>query len=711
MSSEYVSNLGEYLGEFGLLKLADEETASAGAKAHNEKIARRNARAQKTKEREAAPPSSLEAAVDAKLESGKSADRRLLDTPKIAADKAYHDAEHYEPRPDENPVIAALRKSELYGHPIGDGKHDIACAFTGDAMMRAVYYEPTPSHPRGGYFCKCKICHRKHRIGDLLTHLGIGKAEAMHKPTFRAVGGELHAIVNQAEKELAQSRLFFQQGGMIVKVITDEHGVTKVCAVNKVALNYEFNGRFTWQKFDKRSSEWFVIDAPTAYAHTLFDLMNYEHLPPILSVARQPFFRDDNTLCAHSGYDEASRIYAIFDETAFRVAAAPSPAVVETAKSSLLSLLDGFEFAAETDRAAAFCALLTAAVRATLHTAPGILATAHSPGSGKSYLLDMAALFASDQTAAAASFLIDDDEMRKQLIAALIESPAAIKFDEMKSDLVPLKTLLSCLSAEQIEGRILGASKIVRPSTRSLMLFAGNNVQAVQDMCRRILTIHLDVQCESPATRAFSDDPLSRLKANRATYVSHALTLIAWAQKEDVTLTKRLNGFGRWEQLCRRTVIALGLPDPCANIFAQLDHDPDREQLAAVLDAIHAARGSYAFKVRDLVDQAPAGSDLYDLLAEVSHSKGDGIDKQQLARWFKRNVGKVANGKRFEQDNRFKSNVVKFRVLTLSDLAPAKPDYPDCPDSFAGSGEKQSRVSRDNRDIPAPTPEVSEGEI
>lgn len=648
---------------------------------------------------------------DAVRESDKSDESRLLARPPQNVTEVVAEREAFESRADENPVLSALRGIGAYGRNFGEGKHDIICPFSGDPSVRAVYFEPTPKHPRGGYHCKCHKCHRKHRIGDLLGYLGIGKTEAMHRPTFRASGGELFTIVDRAEQELSASGLFFQQGGMIVKVITDERGLTKVAAVNKTALNYEFNGRFAWEKYDKRAKSWVPIDAPLQYAQTLCELMSYEHLPPLLSVARQPFFRDNNTLCTRSGYDAVSRVYAIFDESDYHFGDNASHADITAPKAAMLALLDEFEFATETDRAAALCALLTAAVRASLSKAPGILATAHSSGSGKSYLLDMAGLFASEHEPAAASFVVDDDEMRKQIIATLIESPAAIKFDEMKSDLLPIKTLLSCLSAEQVEGRLLGASKIVRPSTRTLMLFAGNNVQAVQDMCRRILTIHLDVQCETPATRDFSDDPLNRLKENRAIYVAHALHLIDWALTQDVVLTKRLNGFERWEMLCRRTVIALGLPDPCKNIFEQLDHDPDREQLAAVLDAVSKVYGVSPFKVRELVDRTPANSDLYELLSEASHSKGDAIDNRLLSRWFKRNAGKVASGKRFEEDTRVKRSVSSFRVVTIPGSALKPSDLTDLSDSFPCDDGRLSRINRLNRLIPEPTPKMAEGEI
>jgi hypothetical protein len=132
--------------------------------------------------------------------------------------------------------------------------------------------------------------------------------------------------------------------------------------------------------------------------------------------------------------------------------------------------------------------------------------------------------------------------------------------------------LLSALTSERIEGRILGVSKIARPSARSLFLFAGNNVEAVLDMGRRVLTIHLDPQSEQPAARHYQADPLQRLREQRGKYLADALTIIrAYLRAGSPSLSLRpLNGFNQWAQWCRQPLVWLGLPDPCEAMFQQM---------------------------------------------------------------------------------------------------------------------------------------------
>lgn len=66
---------------------------------------------------------------------------------------------------------------------------------------------------------------------------------------------------------------------------------------------------------------------------------------------------------------------------------------------------------------------------------------------------------------------------------------------------MPYASLMTALTEEFVNGRILGQSKTQDASTNVLFLSSGNNVQPVRDATRRVITITLDPQCETPATR------------------------------------------------------------------------------------------------------------------------------------------------------------------------------------------------------------------
>src|SRR5262249_17306470 len=117
------------------------------------------------------------------------------------------------PKAAENPVVAALKAPGIYKPPLGSGKHEMTCAWwhehTAELDTGAAFFEPAELYPVGG-FC-CQPSHRdKYHIRALLEFLGVCNAEARHKPVIRVVAGDLHRVVDAAEKELANRGRHYQ---------------------------------------------------------------------------------------------------------------------------------------------------------------------------------------------------------------------------------------------------------------------------------------------------------------------------------------------------------------------------------------------------------------------------------------------------------------------------------------------------------------------
>ena len=126
-------------------------------------------------------------------------------------------------KPEENTILTELRERGLYKTPLGNGKHDITCPWveihTGAIDNGTAYFEPDESWPIGGFKCLHGHCSQRH-IRDLLEYLGIEINAARMKPTIRVVAEEIHRVVDAAERELAQSRKYYQRGGLITAVTT-----------------------------------------------------------------------------------------------------------------------------------------------------------------------------------------------------------------------------------------------------------------------------------------------------------------------------------------------------------------------------------------------------------------------------------------------------------------------------------------------------------
>lgn len=561
------------------------------------------------------------------------------------------------PRPAKNAVLVALRERGLYKSPLGEGKHDIICPWvhehTDAVDGGTAYFEPDDHWPIGGFKCLHGHCADRH-IRDLLDCLGVDVGVARMKPTIRVVVGEMHRVVDAAERELAQSRRHYQRGGLIVTVTSDPGThETRVQEMTLPALVRALANAATWEKFDGRSEDWVRADPPARHAAVLFDSTSYPHLPVLNGLTRQPYLRPDGSLMTMAGYDSVTGMFGVFDARTFSIPDVPTREHAESALALLQDLLAEFSFASETDRAAALTAMLAAVIRPSLNLAPMFHVRAHMVGSGKSYLCELITAFATPQRGTPTTFPGDDEECRKLLLAELLRAPAVIEFDNLTGDLVAHKSLCTALTAEYLSGRILGVSKTATVSTRTLFLSSGNNVGPVQDMTRRTITIHLSPQCEVPAARTFTRPDLVReVLRERGRYVSAALTIVrAWiAAGSPKTQCKSLASFGEWSDLCRQPLLWLGCPDPTASVFEAMAEDPDRETLARLLTAWHAVFGKTPAMVRDAVKQAHLSlhehAELREVLHDIADERGD-INRRKLGRWIRRHAGRIVDGLRF----------------------------------------------------------------
>jgi hypothetical protein len=590
----------------------------------------------------------------------------------------------YTPRADENAVIAALKQRGLYKQPLGSGKHDVTCfrvyEHTDQTDHGSCYFEPSDLYPVGGY--KCQHGHGDNlKIGALLEFLNVTFIAARHKPQIKVEAGELHRIVDAAERELAASKRYYQRGGLIASIITDpESHATEIKPVSQPGLLRALSSAAIWTRFDGRSQADVVCDPPARHITVLFDSEGYQHLPVLTGIARQPHLRPDGSLVRDAGFDATTGLFGVFDARQFNVPDRPTRQQAEHALSELEDLLGEFEFAKPHDQAAALAGLLTATIRPSLALAPMLHVRAPQIASGKSYLTSIIVAFASPTTPSAVAFPTNEEECAKLLLATLLNAPGAIVFDNLTTDLIPYKSLCSALTEEHLTGRILGFSKTATVGTRALFLSSGNNVDAVRDMSRRCITVNLDPQCETPATRQFSADPLVHVRANRARFVSLALTVIrAWIYAgKPTTHCKPLASYTQWSDWVRQPLLWLGLADPATSVFEQLAQDPDRETLGRLLQGWRKAFGTDPAPIRDIIKKSQSfeyDPELGELLKEIAELRGE-VNHTRLGKWVTRHQSRIVDGLRFEKAGGTTS-VVRWQVKVQSGTSGKAGTFPE----------------------------------
>lgn len=575
------------------------------------------------------------------------------------------------PRAAENPVITALKARGLYKTPLGSAKHDMTCPWvhehTDQLDTGSAYFEPDELYPLGG-FC-CQHSHRdQYRIGQLLEFLGIPSTQARHKPVIRVIAGDLSRVVDAAEKELANRGRHYQSGGLIVSVCTDPtSGDPKIVPTSAPALTLELSVAATWEKCDGRAKEWARCDPPTKYTAILYDAQKFRHLLPLAGVVRQPYFREtDGVLITEPGYEPTSQRFGVFDAHQF-VMPDPTPEAARAALGLLEDLLTEFHFVAPTDKAAALAAIFTAVVRPTLAHAPGFHVKAPMPGSGKTYLCELIGAFAGPGGNAKVSYPTTSEEATKVILSLLLTSPAVIEFDDMDTDWIPHGTIKRMLTAEHITDRILGVSKIATVSTRTLFLGSGNNVGPVRDLLRRVLTIHIDPRCATPATMTYNGLPVDKVYKQRGVYVAAVLCIIqAWrkAGSPRAEVDSIVTFGGPWSDYCRQPLMWLGHPDPATALLEQVRHDPDGDALGVLMTEWHAVFGSMPTTVRKAVEVAGMQADLLDALREFPVEEKGAINRSKLGWVLKKNANRIVNG--FELQQATANGRTAWRVVAVN---------------------------------------------
>lgn len=558
----------------------------------------------------------------------------------------------YIPAPKRNLVIAALEQYGGYRRSLGNGRHALICPWVSDhepgAIGEAIYTEPDADAPYGRYHCPHRH-QEKPTLLNLLDRLDVEPQRARGKPCVRMEAGEQNLVQAAAEYVLATNPVIFQLNGTIVAIrgMTGD-GDVGIELVNDQALTLALSSAADWEKYDGRSKDHVRCDPPIRVCQMLLKGQEYRFLRHLKGVARQPFFRrEDGRLVIQPGYDERSGIYARFEAGAFTLPE-PTRESAQAAMARLLALIEEFHFASDIDRSAALCAMLTASVRSTLPLAPAFNITAASSGSGKSYLTSVITPFAGPGSPFNMSYPTTSDEATKAMLAALIQAPAVIAFDDMQTDWLPHGVMNRMLTSETIADRVLGASKIVTARTASFILGTGNNVSPVRDMCRRVVSIRLAPPSSAPSMLDYTGNPVEEIRRNREVYVVDALTIIrAWqAAGEPKTDVPSIGSFGEWSDMCRQPLLWLGQPDPATSLMEQVKSDPDARSLAAFMEAWCYEFGERAVTVRKIgrtVEENQEGA-LAEAIMELPVYDRQFLNPSKLGWFLKKNAERIIDG-------------------------------------------------------------------
>lgn len=402
--------------------------------------------------------------------------------------------------------------------------------------------------------------------------------DAVPKICFLVEAGKSAGICELTEQALKDKGTYFKNGNGITRLVDDEFEEVEKSDYPRV-LDTEFD----WKAYRliHGVSKLVDIDVPKVITDRIFKAGGIKTLPTIKSVSRNPFLYKDE-IVSESGFHEGAGIYGLFKSGGYSIGSSREEA--EQALALLKELNSGFCFSdVVADSSYLLMAELLATVRPSLSLAPGLNINGNQPGAGKTTACKLIAAFATEKFVEPQPMPGDGSELEKTILSTLLRQHLAIIFDNLTKNITSTPSLAMIFTSTNYTARVLGLSKMSSASTRTLMLFNGNGVEVVGDMCRRIGTINLTSQAEGgTATQHKTIDPLHIMEADRPKYISAALTIInAWIHAgKPRSGSARVGNFSEWQDYCCEPLIWLGEHNPAQILLTSMQNDMNLEELA-----------------------------------------------------------------------------------------------------------------------------------
>lgn len=294
-------------------------------------------------------------------------------------------------------------------------------------------------------------------------------------------------------------------------------------------------------------------------------LASGDEFAPLDRIARTPFLRRDGSVCSKNGYDPDTRTALITGNSGMDqiyVSEHPSQAEAAAAAGVLLDDWlgpqdgrDGLPFRDAASRANALALILTPFVRGNTPLVPLAVVSGLQMGVGKNLLADCISLMVTGENCLPLPWVSDDDdEIRKQILAAFRVGSQLFCFDEAHD--INSIALSRALTATTYTDRILGVSTMASYPNYVTWMSLGNVVEVHGDMARRAYFIELYPNCADPQDRPETSFARPHIRdwttLHRASLVTAALTLLrAWyaAGQPAYPRGSSMGSFEEWDRI------------------------------------------------------------------------------------------------------------------------------------------------------------------
>lgn len=315
---------------------------------------------------------------------------------------------------------------------------------------------------------------------------------------------------------------WFHRSGAMVEVAYDEDGRALVRAIDESRLTFILSKAARFVSSSQKRGCVHVVPPKVVVQSILSGDLAF--LPPLAAIAQAPALGRKGGISLKKGYCPDSKLY-IASDLGWKIAAKSGQ---DAARWLMEEVLSDFPFQAKADLANAIGLMVQTFVRAAIAgPTPMTIVDAPTQGTGKSLLAKVCAYPALGRSVPSVNAPCGEEEWQKALISMLQAGRPIILIDNI-SRRVDSDSLAAALTSEDVEGRILGASRMASFPVRCTWIGTSNNAQLSPDIARRTVSIRLDAGVEKPWQRERFKRPniLEWMKSNRIEIVANILAMI-----------------------------------------------------------------------------------------------------------------------------------------------------------------------------------------
>lgn len=405
-----------------------------------------------------------------------------------------------------------------------------------------------------------------------------------------------------------------------------------------------------------------IMNPPEQVAKGLLSRQDSWRFSSVAGVITSPTLRADGSILAATGYDSQTQLFV--------AAVPPMPNIPNTltkadaiaAIEELETLIKEFPFADDASKSVAISGILSTVCRGAFPVAPLHAASAPTPGSGKSYLVDVIASIATGNLAPVLTWSRNNEENEKRIDGALLDGSPIIAIDNISTELGGDK-ICQTVERQFVSVRRLGSSDKFEVENRATIFATGNNLIFKGDITRRALLATLDPGVDRPELRQFVERPTDIVRRDQGRYIAAALKIVAaYIQAGQPDKLPALASFETWSDTVRSAIVWVGRADPVDTMLKVIDDDPEHQariefvkawgslktgaltvdEMIALADETVGSDPDKMYLSRD-DERRYVNEDFREALFEIAGLRGS-IDKDRAAKWLRSHRDRVISG-------------------------------------------------------------------